>query len=107
MIRYVALAGVLMCAACAATPEEVKPEYISPLNYRESTCKELQLILISNREEEIDLVAQMNAWPRSGGGDVVRRIDIGRMLANVRGKIKAADSVYTRSKCDERLRYIG
>ncbi|GGE34107.1 hypothetical protein GCM10007276_09330 [Agaricicola taiwanensis] len=102
-----ALAGLLLCAACAATPEEVKPERISPLDYRESTCQELQSHIAANRVEEAELVQLMNAWPREGGGNVVRRIDIGRKLANVRGKIEAASDVYTRWNCAERLKYIG
>lgn len=107
MMRFVVLGGCLVLAACAATPEEVKPERISPLTYRENTCKELQAILRANAREEAELVTMMNGWPRSGGGDVVRRIDIGRELSNVRGKSQAANEVYVRWKCEERLKYIG
>lgn len=102
-----AIGAILACAACAATPDQVKPEHISQYDYRESTCKELLSSIKSGREEEAKLVAQMNAWPTTGGGAFVRRVDLGRFLANVRGKIIAAEKVSARSNCAERLHYVG
>jgi hypothetical protein len=107
MKQVLALGVVLLCAACATTPEEVKPERISPYTYRDLTCKELVEEVRSNRKEEAKLVAEMNAWPTAGGGQVVRRIDFGRRLSNVRGKLMSAENLSNRYKCEDRLRYVG
>jgi hypothetical protein len=107
MRRILTLGIVLLCAACASTPEEVKPERISPHTYRDLTCRELVAEVAAGRREEAKLVARMNAWPTAGGGELVRRVDLGRKLANVRGKLKAAQDLSTRYGCEERLRYVG